>query len=72
MMLVYFLVPSQKPVPASKSLGSKKRSWTRGELISYGDTIGTTIAKRINNPKINAPTTDDLFFLNLFYQELSP
>ena len=58
-------MPSQKPVPAAKSFGAKNFSLTFTVLISWLDTTGTNKVKTIKIPKIIAPATDDLFFLNL-------
>ena len=69
-ILVYFLVPSQKPVPASKSLGARKASGVLTVVILQGESIGTRMASKTSMPRMMLPATEAWFFRNRFIASL--
>ena len=60
-MRVLERVPSQKPVPASNSLGARKPSEVLTVVMLWGERMGTRMARAMRMARMMAAATLDLF-----------
>ena len=67
---LYSLVPSQNPVPASKSLGARNASIVFTVVILLVESRGTNMVKRTRIPRIMLPATEALFLRKRFMASL--